>query len=328
MRPLNVLVSALIVGKALARSPASNDPNLQRIAYDAIRKIHPRRVVSIPRAGSVAASAAAPSLGKNLFRGAFLRIASDISGGTPLESVKTRVTVSKLNALEATNEIISEGGIGQLWSGTPSRTIEGALMGAMFMVGSAFTKKRVLAMGASKTMASLAGGVVGGVAQAVVMTPAGLVFTSLNANKKIPGYENDNFITVSNRIIKEKGVTGLFAGGQAMALRQATNWATRSGLTEIARTSLKMTQYGMLGEIGSGVIGGLGSCWNTPIETIRVVMAKDFTSGVPVKSYGQYAKDIYEDGGVPSLFRGVTPRGVQAIWQTCFLVVIPNVFGF
>ena len=114
---------------------------------------------------------ASQGLVKNLFRGAFLRIASDLSGGTPLETLKCRVTVTNENMFQAYREVMKTDGFWGLWSGTPSRTVEGALLGALFMLGSAVTKKRVLAMGGSKTMAALAAGTVGGVAQAVVMTP-------------------------------------------------------------------------------------------------------------------------------------------------------------
>jgi hypothetical protein len=88
-----------------------------------------------------------------------------------------------------------------------------------------------------------------------------------------------------------------------------------------------MSEYGIWGEIGSGVIGGLGSCWNTPIETIRVVMQKDVSQGKQAKTFGEYWNDIYSDSGVGGLFRGVTPRGIQAIWQTVFMVVVPNILG-
>jgi len=204
-------------------------------------------------------------------------------------------------------------------------------------------------------MASLAGGLVGGLAQAIVMTPAGMVFTSLNVNKNKPGYENDNAITVTKRIIKEKGLKGMFIGGGPMAVRQASNWASRSCFTEIARTTLRMSEFGLMGEIGSGVIGGLGSCWNTPVETARVLMQKDVASGKKAKSFAGYIQDINEregksishpcnsyihnmlnfshnsfcciSKGIPGLFRGVTPRGIQAIWQTVFMVVVPNVLG-
>lgn len=260
-------------------------------------------------------------------RGAFLRIASDITGGTPLESIKCQVTATTDNMAQAYNNIRKEDGFLGLWSGTPSRTVEGALLGALFMVGSTLTKKQVLAMGASKTMAALAGGTVGGVAQAVVMTPAGMIFTSLNVNRGKKGYENDNALTVARRIVKEKGLMGMFYGGGPMCIRQASNWASRAGFTEIARTTFRMSEYGVLGEIGSGVIGGLGSCWNTPIETIRVLMQRDVSMGVPTKSLGGYWDDIVATQGYPGLFRGVTPRGIQAIWQTVFMVVVPNMMG-
>ena len=178
-----------------------------------------------------------------------------------METLKCRVTISKDNMVEAYKNVIAESGFLGLWSGSSSRTVEGALLGAFFMLGSTITKQRVLAAGGSKTIAALAGGTVGGVAQAVVMTPAGMIFTSLNANRGKKGYEGDNAIIVANRIIKEKGIRGTFFGGGPMCARQASNWASRAGFTEIARTTLGMSKYGVLGEIGSGVIGGLGSCW-------------------------------------------------------------------
>ena len=265
---------------------------------------------------------------KNLARGAFLRVASDITGGTALENIKCRVTATDDGPIDATKALVSGGnGVFNLWSGTPSRTVEGALLGALFLVASAATKKQVLAMGAGNNVAALAGGIVGGVAQAVIMTPAGMVFTSLNVNKGKPGYENDNAITVAKRIVNEKGIQGMFIGSNPMAMRQASNWASRGLFTEICRTNLKLSRFGLIGEIGSGVIGGLGSCWNTPIETVRVLMQKDVSEGRPPKTFGGYIDSRIEEGGVPALFRGVTPRAVQAIWQTVFMVVVPNLLG-
>jgi len=228
---------------------------------------------------------------------------------------------------QAYQNIVNEGSFWSLWSGTSSRTVEGALLGAFFILGSTAAKKQVVAMGGGKNLAALAGGTVGGVAQAIVMTPAGMIFTSLNVNQGKPGYENDNAMTVARRIVKEKGLRGLFYGGGPMCLRQASNWSSRSLFTEIARTNLKMSKFGILGEIGSGVIGGLGSCWNTPIETIRVNMHRDVSMGKDSQAFGHYWNEIKNEEGMPGLFRGVTPRGIQAIWQTVFMVVVPNVLG-
>ncbi|GKY97059.1 hypothetical protein MPSEU_000664500 [Mayamaea pseudoterrestris] len=268
-----------------------------------------------------------PSVAKTLFRGAALRIASDISGGTVFESIKTRVSTTKESPWEATRNIVNNGGILSLWTGTQSRIVEGALVGAVFMWSSRITKAQIVGMGAGPEVAALVGGLVGGVAQAIVMTPAGMVFTSLNCNKEKKGFEKDNAMSVTRRIVKEKGVRGMFYGGGPMALRQASNWASRAGLTEIARTSLGLSQMGIVGEIGSGILGGLGSCWNTPIEFARMRTQRDVSSGKNSKSMLGYWTETINEEGWTGVYRGITPRAMQAIWQTCFLVVVPNVMG-
>jgi hypothetical protein len=267
------------------------------------------------------------SIGSVLLRGAFLRIASDLSGGTAFEHVKTRVSTTTQGPVQAYQSMTKNGGFFSLWSGTQSRIVEGALVGAVFMLGSTLTKAQVTLMGGSPTVAALAGGLVGGVAQAAIMTPAGMIFTSLNYNKGKPGYENDNAITIVKRIVADKGIRGMYYGGGPMALRQASNWASRASFTEIARSTLGLSKYGVAGEIASGIIGGLGSCWNTPIETVRMITQRDVSSGREPKTMTGYWGDIVETQGYPGLFRGITPRALQAVWQTCFLVVVPNLMG-
>lgn len=265
------------------------------------------------------------SIGNTLLRGALLRIASDLTGGTPLESIKTRVAITTEGPVVAVRNIIQAGGIGALYTGTPSRTIEGALVGAVFMLGSTLTKAQLRRVGAVPTAAALAGGLVGGVLQAAVMTPAGLIFTTLNSSNK--SGKKDTTMGVVQRVLAERGLGGMFAGTRPMCLRQATNWASRSGLTEISRTVLGLSEYGLMGELLSGVIGGVGSCWNTPIETIRVITQCDVSQGKSPKSMQEYWNDIVMEQGYAGLFRGVTPRAMQATWQTIFLVVVPNLMG-
>jgi Mitochondrial carrier protein len=67
-----------------------------------------------------------------------------------------------------------------------------------------------------------------------------------------------------------------------------------------------MSEYGMWGEIGLGVIGGVGSCWNTPIETIRVLMQRDVSMGKQSKPLQQYWNSIVEEQGREGLFCGHT----------------------
>lgn len=262
-----------------------------------------------------------------LATGAVIRVASDLLGGTPLESIKCRVAKTMDGPIEACRNIVTEGGFINLWAGSASRTIEGIFVGAFFLLGATIAKNQVIALGGSKLMASLAGGLVGGLAQSIVMTPAGMVFTSLNLNRDTEGFENDNVFTVTKRIYKEKGLGGMYYGGKPMALRQATNWMSRSCFTELARTTFGMSELGLFGEIVSGTIGGLASCWNTPLETIRVYIQADISAGKEAKTFSQYWNSIVEEKGYQGLFRGVTPRGIQAIWQTLFMVSVPNLLG-
>ena len=64
-------------------------------------------------------------LGRNLLRGAVLRVTSDLTGGTPLESLKCRVAISTDNIFSAYSNIVKESGFWGLWSGASSRAIEG-----------------------------------------------------------------------------------------------------------------------------------------------------------------------------------------------------------
>lgn len=238
------------------------------------------------------------------------------------------MTATGETAGQALQNILQRGGVRSLWTGSASRTMEGALVGAVFLMSSSITKNQLRTWGIlSPTVTAMAAGVMGGLAQAAIMTPAGMIFTSLNVNRGKPGHENDGAIATVRRIVSQKGVFGLYYGYKPMALRQASNWASRSTFTEMARSVLGLQKYGILGEIGSGILGGLGSCWNTPIETIRVCTQRDLSMNIPVKDMNGYWTDIVHREGYPGLYRGVTPRALQAIWQTCFMVVVPTIMG-
>lgn len=132
---------------------------------------------------------------------------------------------------------------------------------------------------------------------------AGLIFTALNnqAHDAEDGDKKESTIGIIKRVVSEKGIAGMYSGGGPMCIRQATNWASRAGFTEIARSAFNLSEYGLLGEIASGAIGGVGSCWNTPIETIRVITQRDVSKGLKPKKMGEYWNDIVEQSGYPGL---------------------------
>lgn len=56
-------------------------------------------------------------------------------------------------------------------------------------------------------------------------------------------------------------------------------------------------------------------------------MQRDVSMGKSSKPASYYWNKIVDEEGYAGLFRGVTPRAIQAIWQTVFMVVVPNMLG-
>ena len=289
------------------------------------------------------ANVATSSVLKNLGRGAALRVLCDLTGGTPLENLKTRCSIAPahlpppalmtcFNAAIAGPPIRKLGPITgdlaetlqkykRLWAGTPSRLVEGSLTGAAFMVANKFVRTSLIARGCPTPLAALAGGGIGGLSQAFIVTPTSLILTHSINNK-----------STAMEAIKDTydkgGVMGFYAGFGAIAARQASNWASRTTLTEVAKTTLNLGRFGLAGDVMSGIMGGLGSTWNTPIEVIRCKKQRDAGKGLTTKPYMDYVNEALDEGGKRALFRGIKPRCMQAVWQTNWMVVVPKVLGF
>ena len=146
-------------GIVASSSDKLQDLSFQRSHYTRSRRVHGMK----GKKQEVELCSSSGSIGKTLLRGAFLRVASDLSGGTAFESVKTRVTLSKEGPLEAARNIIqeSDNGFFGLWRGSSSRMVEGSLVGGVFLLGSSLVKNQVLSLGGAKPLAALAGGISG-----------------------------------------------------------------------------------------------------------------------------------------------------------------------
>ena len=75
-------------------------------------------------------------------------------------------------------------------------------------------------------------------------------------------------------------------------------------------------------KILASAIGGGLSCWNQPIEVIRVEMQSQLkAAGRPEKmTILKALKWIYSNNGLSGFYRGVTPRIGLGIWQTICMV--------
>lgn len=139
-------------------------------------------------------------------------------------------------------------------------------------------------------------------------------------------------------IFKREGIAGINKGVNAVALRQCTNWASRFGITRFAQESIIKARYGdspdahlratAVDKALASILGGALSCWNQPIEVIRIEMQSQVkAAGRPEKmSIANATKYIYANNGVGGFFRGITPRVGLGIWQTLCMVALGDHF--
>lgn len=259
-----------------------------------------------------------------------------------LESIERR-SISKAqsshppSSFDIFQTIIRERGVLSLWSGLTPRMAEGLFSGSVLLAAkegihtllsdyaSPMLSKNV-GLSLPPSFVGFLSGAGGGAAQALVMGPTSLIVTACVAASN--SEEDVSALEVVQRIIKERGVLGLYRGAPAVAMRQATNWASRQGFTEFVRPRIPIE--GVAGELLAGCIGGTLSAWNTPFEVARIESQSqvvDETSKKEGKSLATTMCDIYNERGIGGLYVGLIPRACQACYQTLFLVCVPRLLN-
>ena len=259
--------------------------------------------------------------------GPAIQMAEAASLGMPFEVWKTRMgrhrTESTMEALK--NVYKTGGGVHAFWSGTSAKMVESGTKGAILMYAKEGLNDALLKNEVDPGLAGVIAGAGGGIAQVSVMGPCTYLVT---------GAVNDPSGKSSIERIRETyaraGVKGFYPGGTAIAFRQATNWASRQGFTEIVREKAKAVWYPDVDskevkmtkgqEVVCGVIGGTMACWNHPFEVARIEAQTRGSLGQETGSMVSVMKDIIKENGVGGLFRGIVPRIGLGIWQTLFMV--------
>lgn len=148
------------------------------------------------------------------------------------------------------------------------------------------------------------------------------------------GGKSTSAAVIARETYAKSGVRGFYPGGSALAFRQASNWASRQGLTEFVRIRMRMMKYGdgkakltKGDEALCGVMGGTLSSWNHPFEVARIEMQARANAGQPAMSMIGVFRLVLKEQGVLGLFQGVIPRIGLNIWQTLFMVSLVHVMG-
>eukprot|EP00746_Dinoflagellata_sp_MGD_P122199 gnl/MRDRNA2_/MRDRNA2_57141_c0_seq1.p1 gnl/MRDRNA2_/MRDRNA2_57141_c0~~gnl/MRDRNA2_/MRDRNA2_57141_c0_seq1.p1 ORF type:complete len:309 (+),score=66.51 gnl/MRDRNA2_/MRDRNA2_57141_c0_seq1:82-927(+) len=261
---------------------------------------------------------------KDLVNGAVLQCVEAASLGMPFEVWKTRMgRFREESTFTALVNVYKRAGITGFWAGTGPKMVESALKGAILL----FSKEAILnssqQMGVGKTASGFLAGAGGGICQTTVMGPCTFLVTAV-----VTGDKNTNVGSMAAGVWKEKGIKGFYPGGTAIAFRQASNWASRQGLTEWARGMIISTRHGGAPdytltkgeEAMAGCIGGALSCWNQPFEVARIQMQAAAAAGEQKASMVQTMKTVVAESGPQGLFKGIVPRVCLGMWQTLFMV--------
>lgn len=150
----------------------------------------------------------------------------------------------------------------------------------------------------------------------------------------VTGGKSTNALVLARETYKKSGIRGFYPGGSAIAFRQASNWASRQGLTEFVRIRMRRTKYAdetakltKGDEALCGVIGGAMSSWNHPFEVARIEMQARANTGQSTLSMMGVFRMVLKEHGPLGLFQGVIPRIGLNIWQTLFMVSLVHVIG-
>lgn len=143
---------------------------------------------------------------------------------------------------------------------------------------------------------------------------------------------------IARDIFNKEGIAGINKGVNAVALRQCTNWASRFGITRFVQESIIKRRYGdapdahlqatALDKALASIVGGALSCWNQPIEVIRVELQSQIKAvGRPANmTIATATKYIYQQNGMKAFYRGALPRVCLGAWQTLCMVALGDYF--
>ncbi|ORX93649.1 mitochondrial carrier [Basidiobolus meristosporus CBS 931.73] len=268
----------------------------------------------------------------NLAIGAGVTLFEVTTLSQPFEVLKTHLAANRNDSLmTAVKKTWQRGGFTGFYQGLiPWAWIEASTKGAALLFTASEVEYYMKSWGFSPGSAGIAGGMAGGLAQAYFTMGFCTFMKTVEITRQKEAGPSQSTWKVAGDVIRKEGIRGINKGVNAVALRQCTNWGSRLGLSRIAeglifkfrKNTDSMAPLSNIEKIGASAVAGALSCWNQPIEVIRVEMQSQIKSeGRPQKlTISSAAKYIYQSHGLKGFYRGVTPRIGLGIWQTVCLV--------
>eukprot|EP00918_Siedleckia_nematoides_P087578 GHVU01192613.1.p2 GENE.GHVU01192613.1~~GHVU01192613.1.p2 ORF type:complete len:285 (-),score=18.28 GHVU01192613.1:2773-3627(-) len=263
---------------------------------------------------------------KDLVNGAALQSIEAASLGMPFEVWKTRMGRFRAEStFVAFRNVLARDGLPGFWRGTGAKLVESASKGAVLLYSKEMIFDTCVRAGANPTVSGVVAGAGGGICQTVVMGPCTYVVTAaVTCDHRTSAREA---IARTFRGGFRKGVVDMYSGSSAIAFRQASNWASRQGLTEFFRGRIRIgvgkdekDRLSVGEEVAAGILGGALSTWNQPFEVARIHMQSAAHEGKKKENVLRVINGIFREEGPGGLYKGIMPRIGLGVWQTLFMV--------
>ncbi len=251
-----------------------------------------------------------------IWLGGSLSLMEGIFGGYAMEQVKILKQNSQKNYIPITRNYINRFGLwGLLYRGYfPWGATQAFTKGLpILFVPSEVTKYLNRNDLCSNEKATLIGGISGGIAQGMIVTPTQRLKTITITNRsKEPTYKH------IMDVVKRRGLQTIMRGMGPMMIRRGIDWGVR--FYSFALTDSYLNRYSGDTKIWHSIVGGIcagfASVITLPIDTV-------IANSQNVKSKGNIfdvIKGIYKYNGIGGFYRGVAMRIVHASYHTIFVV--------
>lgn len=218
-------------------------------------------------------------------------------------------------------------GITSFWQGLiPWAWIEAVTKGGVLLFSQNEITTTAQNAGIGPLMSSALGGMGGGVCQAYTTMGFCTFMKTVEVTRSRGPGGSQSSLSIATDILRTEGLSGMYKGVNAVALRQATNWGSRFGFSRVVESLIrgkqKERQLSKRERLMSSAIGGGLACWNQPIEVVRVEMqsmakAEDRPKSLSIASTARY---IYRKDGMRGFYRGVVPRIGLSVYLTSVMV--------
>lgn len=240
----------------------------------------------------------------------------------PFEFAKTRLQLVPKNSTQSRNPIklivnvAKEQGVRSLYTGCGAFVIGNTAKAGVRFLGFDAIKEALRDENGhlSKTRGAIAGLGAGVLESVIAVTPFETIKTAMIDDKQTKNPQYQGLVKGTSKLIRDKGLSGIYRGVVPVTMRQAANQMVRLGSYNAMKTVIQESKadptapLSSLETFGVGAIAGIITVYTTmPLDTVKTRMqsldAKSMYSGT-LNCFFKVAKHE----GILTFWKGATPR--------------------